>query len=97
MTTSNKLLVNYLGDAVIYSSDLGLLESPTAWLNSDVIHFWLLRLTNQPNLILGGGGGESDVDCLLLDPAVISFIMHQLDESDEDYEEELFHCELFCT
>lgn len=89
--TSNKLLVNYLGDAVIYSSDLGLLESPTAWLNSDVIHFWLLRLTNQPNLIVGGGGGESDgdVDCLLLDPAVISFIMHQLDETDEDYGDEV--------
>ena len=89
MTTPNKLLVNHLGDAVIYSSDLGLLESPTAWLNSDVIHFWLLRLKHQPNLIVGGGGGESDVDCLLLDPAVISFIMHQLDETDEDYGDEV--------
>lgn len=89
MTSNNKLLLNYLGDAVIYSSDLAILESPTAWLNSDIIHFWFLRLKN--------GGGESDdddagnlqVDCLLLDPAVISFIMHQLDESDEDYEDEV--------
>lgn len=90
MTTSNKLLLNYLGDAVIYSSDLAILESPTAWLNSDIIHFCLLRLKN--------GGEESDdaaaagnvqVDCLLLDPAVISFIMHQLDESDGDYEDEV--------
>jgi hypothetical protein len=89
MTSNNKLLLNYLGDAVIYSSDLAILESPTAWLNSDIIHFWFLRLKN--------GGGESDdddagnlqVDCLPLDPAVISFIMHQLDESDEDYEDEV--------
>ncbi len=90
MTSNNKLLLNYLGDAVIYSSDLAILESPTAWLNSDIIHFWFLRLKN--------GGGESDddddagnlqVDCLLLDPAVISFIMHQLDETDEDYEDEV--------
>jgi hypothetical protein len=93
MMTSNKLVLNYLGDAVIYSSDLAILECSTAWLNSDIIHFWFSRLKKQPNLIVGGGGGESDVhvqvDCLLLDPAVISFIMHQLEESDEDYEDEV--------
>ena len=93
---TNKLILNYLGDAVIYSSDLALLDCPTAWLNSDLIHFHFLRLQNEPHLVVGsdsksskddateGGGQQPTIDCLFLDPTVISFIMYQLDESDED-------------
>ena len=43
---SNKLLINY-HDAVIYSSDLALLDNPTAWLNDACIHFWLTHLQKQ--------------------------------------------------
>lgn len=86
---TNKLILNYLGDAVIYSSDLQLLDCPTEWLNSDLIHFHFLRLQNEPHLVVGsdtklGKGKHPNIDCLFLDPTVISFIMHQLDESDED-------------
>eukprot|EP00985_Skeletonema_marinoi_P021616 scaffold13365_cov119-Skeletonema_marinoi.AAC.1 len=95
---TNKLILNYLGDAVIYSSDLALIDCPNSWLNSDLIHFHFLRLQNEPNLVVGSvdvksgkedaaadsRGEYSNIDCLFLDPTVISFIMHQLDESDED-------------
>ncbi|KAK1745737.1 C48 family peptidase [Skeletonema marinoi] len=94
---TNKLILNYLGDAVIYSSDLALIGCPNSWLNSDLIHFHFLRLQNEPNLVVGSvdvksgkedaadsRGEYSNIDCLFLDPTVISFIMHQLDESDED-------------
>ena len=90
-----ELILNYLGDAVLYSSDLALLDCPTAWLNSDLIHYHFLRLQNEPHLVVGSaksgkddatdsGGEQPNIDCLFLDPTVISFIMHQLDESDED-------------
>jgi hypothetical protein len=102
---TNKLILNYLGDAVLYSSDLALLDCPTTWLNSDLIHFHFLRLQHEPSLVIRSGdddvksrkqqvvvdaaddGGEHPnniIDCLFLDPTVISFIMHQLDESDHD-------------
>jgi len=94
---TNKLILNYLGDAVIYSSDLQILDCPTEWLNSDLIHFHSLRLQNEPHLVIGSdtksgkdnatdssGEHHPNIDCLFLDPTVISFLMHQLDESDED-------------
>lgn len=84
---ANKLILNYLGDAVIYSSDLQLLDCPTEWLNSDLIHFHFLRLQNEPHLVVGSdkkSGNNSNIDCLFLDPTVISYIMQQLDEDDED-------------
>ena len=95
---TNKLILNYLGDAVIYSSDLALIDCPNSWLNSDLIHFHFLRLQNEPNLVVRSDdvksgkedgavdsrGEYSTINCLFLDPTVISFMMHQLDESDED-------------
>ena len=96
---TNKLILNYLGDAVIYSSDLALLDCPTAWLNSDLIHFHFLRLQHEPYHVVASndvtsrkqladaddcGGEHPNIDCLFLDPTVISFVMHQLDESDHD-------------
>jgi hypothetical protein len=94
---TNKLILNYLGDAVIYSSDLALVDCPTAWLNSDLIHFHFLRLQLEPHLVIGsdakkseedaslnGCGEHPQIDCLFLDPAIISFTMHQIDVSDQD-------------
>lgn len=45
-TTTDSLLVNY-NDAVIYSSDLFILDSSTAWLNDACINFQLTRLQHQ--------------------------------------------------
>ena len=39
-------LFNY-HDAVIYPSDLGILDSPSAWLNDAVIHFHMTRLQHR--------------------------------------------------
>ncbi|KAL3763894.1 hypothetical protein ACHAWU_003360 [Discostella pseudostelligera] len=77
-------LFNY-HDADIYSSDLAILDSPTAWLNDAVLHFQLTRL-EQFHQDYTGGHSEN----LFLDPSVVSFLMHQLNENDyEEYCEEL--------
>jgi sentrin-specific protease 8 len=70
----NELVINY-NDAVIYGKDLGLLESNTAWLNDACIHYQLTRLqqTHDPTA----------KSVLFLDPAVVSFLMHQVQDEDE--------------
>jgi hypothetical protein len=70
----NELVVNY-NDAVIYGKDLGLFESYTAWLNDACIHYQLTRLqqTNDPSAKF----------IVFLDPAVVSFLMHQVEDEDE--------------
>lgn len=75
---NNKLILNY-HDAVIYGSDLALLDSPTAWLNDACIHFQMTRLQQQ----------QSSNSTLFFDPSVISFLMHQCtDEEDiHDFKE----------
>lgn len=58
-------LFNY-HDADIYSSDLAILDSPTAWLNDAVLHFQLTRL-EQFHQDYTGGHSEN----LFLDPYVL--------------------------
>jgi sentrin-specific protease 8 len=67
-------VVNY-NDAVIYGKDLGLLESNTAWLNDACIHYQLQRLqqTHDPTA----------KSIVFLDPAVASFLMHQVQDEEE--------------
>jgi hypothetical protein len=43
---TDKLLFNY-HDAVIYASDLSILDCPTAWLNDACIHFQMTRLQHK--------------------------------------------------
>jgi sentrin-specific protease 8 len=70
----NELVLNY-DDAVIYGKDLGLLERHAAWLNDACIHYQLTRLqqTHDPTA----------KSILFLDPAVVSFLMHQVEDDDE--------------
>jgi hypothetical protein len=70
----NELVVNY-NDAVIYGKDLAWLESNTAWLNDACIHYQLTRLqqTRDP----------SAQAIISFDPAVVSFLMHQVEDDDE--------------
>ena len=42
----DRLLLNF-HDAVIYESDLSLLDSPTAWLNDACIHFQMTRFQHR--------------------------------------------------
>ena len=46
VVSADRLLVNY-NDAVIYTSDLAILDSSTAWLNDSCINFQLTRLQQQ--------------------------------------------------
>lgn len=65
------LVVNY-HDACIYGRDLRLLQiATTEWLNDNVIHYYLTRLSVE------------DPSVLSFDPAVLSFLMHQCDDDDE--------------
>ena len=76
----NPLLLNY-HDACIYKSDLRLVESPTEWLNDACINFQMTRLQQKRSATRRAnecGGGP----LLFLDPAVVSYMMHQCDEDD---------------
>ncbi|GMH52566.1 hypothetical protein TL16_g01254 [Triparma laevis f. inornata] len=61
------------GDSFVYKSDLKLLE-PGNWLNDNLLTFYLTCLPSPSHT--------------LLDSAVLSFLINQLHEDDEDFVEE---------
>ena len=72
MTTNNHHhhLLNY-HDAVIYPSDLEILDSPTAWLNDAIIHFQLTRLQHRQTTELenrADGATSTSTENLFIDP-----------------------------
>jgi Ulp1 family protease len=77
-TQTNDLVLNY-NDAIIYGSDLALLESPTAWLNDACINFFLeltkCRLKEKQS--------NTQNSIALLDPSVVFYFVHHCTESDE--------------
>ena len=68
-------------DAVIYGSDLRLLQRRTEWLNDSCIHFYFTWLQSKQK------EEASPTETLFLDPSVLSFFVHQcVDEEDiEDF------------
>jgi hypothetical protein len=69
-TTNHHLLLNY-HDAVIYPSDLEILDSPTAWLNDAIIHFQLTRLQHRQTTELENredGSTSTSSENLFIDP-----------------------------
>eukprot|EP00978_Attheya_sp_CCMP212_P028511 scaffold98579_cov54-Attheya_sp.AAC.3 len=70
--SGENLVLNY-HDAVVYQSDLELLDSNTAWLNDACINFQMTRLQQRHT---------NNGDLLFMDPSVISFMMHQCDDED---------------
>jgi sentrin-specific protease 8 len=78
MSKRDVLILNY-NDAVLYSSDLAILESKSAWLNDACIHFFLTRLSKI----------FFDGNFSFIDPSVLSFFMHQWDEEDDDGDEDI--------
>jgi Ulp1 family protease len=71
-------------DAVIYGSDLALVQSQTAWLNDAIIHFYFNVLDQRQKK-------KGKRNCLFMDPSIISFFMHQvIDEDDINGEIHLF-------
>ena len=67
----NELVLNY-HDAVLYQSDLAFLESNNAWLNDACMNFYLTVLQQRNN----------PIKVKFMDPAVVSFLMHQCDHDD---------------
>ena len=67
------LVLNF-NDAVIYGSDLALLQSPTAWLNDACVHFFLEWLQAR---------AQAAPTCKFMDPSVVSFFVHQCTDEDE--------------
>ena len=77
---SNPLLLNY-HDACVYKSDLRLVESPTEWLNDACINFQMTRL-QQKHKDSPVSRASVAPSLVFLDPAVVSYMMHQCDEED---------------
>mmetsp|Transcript_14938 Transcript_14938/g.32421 ORF Transcript_14938/g.32421 Transcript_14938/m.32421 type:complete len:303 (+) Transcript_14938:17-925(+) len=100
MANNHSHLLNY-HDAIIYPSDLALLDSSTAWLNDACMNFQMTRLQQTQGDRRGATkeeerkGMDDDAGCIdqledmFIDPSVLSFLMHQLTEDDEDYDDEL--------
>ena len=65
----DKLLLNY-HDAVVYESDLSILDSPTAWLNDSCIHFQMNRLQFKQQECRSVDGSDLKGTDLFLDPYV---------------------------
>lgn len=71
--SQHKLLLNY-HNACLYQSDLRILMSPNSWLNDSCIHFRLTQLDKQCN--------DHANLFFMMDPSVLSYIMHQCDDDD---------------
>jgi hypothetical protein len=65
----DQLVLNF-HDAILYGSDVSLVESPSAWLNDACIHFYMTVLQQQHPAVM------------FVDPSVVTFLMHQCDEED---------------
>jgi sentrin-specific protease 8 len=67
------LLLNF-NDAIIYGSDLALVQSRTAWLNDACINFFFELMKQRV--------GKS-IPVTFMDPSVVSFFVHQCIEEEE--------------
>jgi len=84
----DELVVNYR-DAVVYGRDLRLFEGDGAgggWLNDACIHYHLARLEqrHRERRRRREGEREEEGEVWLMDPAALSFLVHQCDLDDED-------------
>ena len=70
----DELVINY-HDAVIYGSDLKLVQSETAWLNDSCILFYMTYLEKKYN--------DGNTFIKMMDPSVTSYFMHQCVDDDE--------------
>lgn len=77
MARDHELLLNF-HDAVIYGSDLKLLEKRDEWLNDSCIHFFFTLLQERQKQRNG-----QHQSLLFMDPSVVSFWMHQCTDEDE--------------
>lgn len=81
MVQAHDIVLNY-NDAIIYGSDLALLESSTAWLNDACIHFFLEIIKSRVGHHDRKDSSHS-LSVALMDPSVIFYFIHHCIESDE--------------
>ncbi|GMH91213.1 hypothetical protein TrVE_jg6769 [Triparma verrucosa] len=72
------------GDSFVYKSDLRLLQHGN-WLNDNLISFYLECLTSKFNVS----------NLRVIDSAVVSFLVNQLDEEEEDFQSECSSMDIF--
>ena len=77
----NEQILNF-NDALIYGSDLKLVQSRTEWLNDACIHFYLNVLQNRLQQQQSPNSDNNQI--IFMDPSVVSFFMHQCCD-DEDF------------
>ena len=80
VVSADRLLVNY-NDAVIYTSDLAILDLSTAWLNDACINFQMTRLQQQQrdrnrdvSVVNKQDGSTVEEQYLFLDPYERGFV-----------------------
>lgn len=80
----DELIVNFK-DVCIYGRDLRLFEEDGEWLNDTCIQYQFKRLEKylSKTITTKGGRCRKNDDVLMMDPAVVSFFMHQCDDDDE--------------
>lgn len=83
MANNNVLVINY-HDACIYTNDLSLLQSRTAWLNDACINYQMTRLQQESCSGTTSTANSPEINIQLIDPSVVSYLMHSLDDQDED-------------
>jgi len=86
-----KNLVLSYHDALLYKSDIRILEDPREWLNDAVIHFQMMRYQCNEGNVLGWKNPPKH-KLIFIDPAVISFIVHQCDNGAPFGGEETLQC-----
>lgn len=79
---ADDLILNY-HDAVIYGRDLALLERRTEWLNDSCILFYFTYLRQQHHQQQKQHEAAVRSACLFMDPAAVSFWMHQCTDQDD--------------
>ena len=86
--TSIMMILNY-HDAVLYQSDLAILQSPRQWLNDACIHFFLTRLSQLHHSHSSTADSPTVMRYTFVDPSVLSFFMHQWDEEEDDSDDDV--------
>ena len=88
---TDELILNYQDACCVYGRDLDLLRQEQSWLNDTILHYWLIRLqeTYRPHhQHFSGNNNNDDNDndgrFVILDPIVVSYLIHQLDIDDLD-------------
>ncbi len=81
---TDELILNYQDTCCVYGRDLDLLLQEQSWLNDTILHYWLIRLQETYRPHQQFNNDINDGRLVILDPIVVSYLIHQLDINDHD-------------